>query len=194
MELEVKIVLLGATMVGKTSIVNRYIHGVFDLNQVSTIGAGFALKEVVADDVRVSLQIWDTAGQERYRTLAPVYYHNAHVAVLVYDMGSTSSFADVSTWSDELKDRLEKIFFTYIIANKSDMAEERSVSEEQGQQKAEDLKAFYFETSAKTGANIEELFAHISDHVARSELLILNQQPIRDEPQIVIPEDSSTCC
>merc|ERR1711974_92550 len=92
---DAKLVLLGNSGVGKTSVVLRYVQGVYSLDQPSTIGASFMTKRMFLDDWKVKLQIWDTAGQERFRSMAPMYYRGASAAILVYDITSVESFENV---------------------------------------------------------------------------------------------------
>ncbi|KAI9494819.1 ras family-domain-containing protein [Zychaea mexicana] len=103
--LEAKVVVLGATGVGKTSVVIRYVQKTFSASSTSTIGASFMTKKLTVDDCHVRLQIWDTAGQERFRAMAPMYYRGAQAAILVYDITSEESFSDMNTW-------VEGIIFT----------------------------------------------------------------------------------
>ncbi|CAO1617226.1 unnamed protein product [Sympodiomycopsis kandeliae] len=121
--LEAKVVILGAQGVGKTSIVHRYTSGQFNASSVpSTIGASFLTKKLVVDNVKCRLQLWDTAGQERFRSMAPMYYRGSHAAVIVYDVTSKESFADVKTWIEELKMNMSKDLVIHVVGSKIDLA------------------------------------------------------------------------
>ncbi|GAA96009.1 uncharacterized protein L969DRAFT_16295 [Mixia osmundae IAM 14324] len=119
---EAKVVILGSQGVGKTSLVHTYIHGEFSNASMSTIGASFATKKIVIDDVRVRLQIWDTAGQERFRSMAPIYYRGSQAAVLVYDITNEESFWDVRRWLDELNGNTDGPIVIHIVGSKLDLA------------------------------------------------------------------------
>lgn len=122
-QLEAKVVILGAQGVGKTSIVHRYTSGQFSASSVpSTIGASFLTKKLIVDDVKCRLQIWDTAGQERFRSMAPMYYRGSHAAVIVYDVTSFDSFADVKTWIDELRRNMGGDLIIHVVGSKVDLA------------------------------------------------------------------------
>tara|TARA_B100000497_G_C7672557_1_gene405975 strand:- start:470 stop:1036 length:567 start_codon:yes stop_codon:yes gene_type:complete len=149
-----KMVFLGETGVGKTSICNRLTNDYFVENQEATIGASFVSH--IINDVR--LQIWDTAGQERYRSLTPMYYRGADVCVLVYDVSIESTFRRLRDWIKSIYDKGDNPLFV-IIGNKIDCT--RIISKEQAQMFAETINAFYFETSAKTGENVDECFLQI---------------------------------
>lgn len=100
-----KIVIVGATDVGKTSITMRYCHGSFSTPTSATIGASFLQKRIVVGPTRrkMTLQIWDTAGQERFRSMAPMYYRNAKAAILVFDLLNAASFEKIKEWLQDLR-------------------------------------------------------------------------------------------
>jgi small GTP-binding protein len=89
--------------VGKTSLVNQYVRGQFEVNTVATIGAAFMKKDVVVNGWNIMLQIWDTAGQERFRSMAPMYYRGAHAAILVFDVSQPDTLDKVEGWISELQ-------------------------------------------------------------------------------------------
>jgi len=97
-----KLVLLGESAVGKSSLVLRFVKGQFHEFQESTIGAAFLTQTVVLDDTTVKFEIWDTAGQERYHSLAPMYYRGAQAAIVVYDITNADTFTRAKSWVGEL--------------------------------------------------------------------------------------------
>ncbi|ELR20725.1 Ras family protein [Acanthamoeba castellanii str. Neff] len=101
-----KLVLLGESGVGKSTLVIRFVKGKFNEFQESTIGAAFLTQTVVVDDTTVKFEIWDTAGQERYNSLAPMYYRGSHGAIVVYDITSSTSFERAKMWINELREHL----------------------------------------------------------------------------------------
>ena len=163
--IDCKVVFLGSTSVGKTSIVNKATTGTFDPEQNSTVGATYSTKIIELEDKKVKLQIWDTAGQERYRSLTPMYYFSAQVAIIVFSLTSRETLEEAKKWVKELENHLDPMPILYLIGNKSDLENEREVKTDEAEQLAEQLKANYFETSAVSGSNITELFTHIAESV-----------------------------
>ena len=125
----IKIVLLGDSGVGKTSIVTRYVSGTLLENVKPTVGAAFVTKDIVVGKNNFELLIWDTAGQEVYRGLAPIYYRNARIAVIVFDVAMSSSFESVHYWIDELKTNVSENVIILVCANKIDLEERRVVDQ-----------------------------------------------------------------
>jgi small GTP-binding protein len=158
-----KIVLLGSASVGKTCIICRAVSDEFDKEMPATIGACYTSKELEIGDVTINLQIWDTAGQERFRTLAPMYYRNSIVALLVFSVIDDRSLQDVQTWAEEMKQQTEEMPTLFVVANKIDLVDERRVLPEQGQAIAKELGATYAEVSAKSGSGIDELFVNVAE-------------------------------
>ena len=154
----VKLVLLGDSGVGKTSIATQYISGKAPQSVKPTIGAAFVTKSIVVDNQPVELLIWDTAGQEVYRGLAPMYYRSALIAIVVYDITRQQSYESVSYWINELKANADSRTVIVVCANKTDLEDQRAVEEATAQQYAESNGALYAATSAATGAGIDRMF------------------------------------
>ncbi|KAJ2916464.1 hypothetical protein MD484_g3954, partial [Candolleomyces efflorescens] len=124
-----KIVVMGNSGVGKTSLLQRYTQNKFDpKNTTSTSGAFFVTKKAYVNGVKVRLQLWDTAGQERFRSMAPMYYRGANAALLLYDITNSSTFEDVRGWLEELKKNCAPDLLIYIVGSKADLTEHREVS------------------------------------------------------------------
>ena len=156
--MSVKLVLLGDSGVGKTSIATQYISGKAPQSVKPTIGAAFVTKSIVVDGQPVELLIWDTAGQEVYRGLAPMYYRSALIAIVVYDITRQQSYESVSYWINELKANADSRTIIVVCANKTDLEDQRAVDESTAQQLAESHGALYAATSATTGSGIERMF------------------------------------
>ena len=166
--LEAKIVLLGNINVGKTSIASRYCKNSFNEHHINTIGGAYQQQKVVlSNGSMVKLHIWDTSGQERFRAMTNLYYRDAQVAILTYDITNESSFQGIEFWIEELKYKVEnENMLLYLVGNKSDVSnEERKISKEKGKKFAEDNNMIFFETSAKTGEGVKELFVNVASQV-----------------------------
>ncbi|KAJ1824930.1 GTP-binding protein of the rab/ypt [Coemansia sp. RSA 2671] len=161
-----KVVLLGESAVGKSSIVTRFTRDEFNQYKESTIGAAFLTKEIAVDASNtVNLNIWDTAGQERYKSLAPMYYRNAEAAVVVYDITQAASFERAKSWIKELQRQAEPNIIIALAGNKTDLADRRTVSKEEGAAYAATAGLLFFETSAQSGENVGELFVSLAKKI-----------------------------
>ena len=155
-----KVVLLGESGVGKTSILTKFVTGIFPkLVMVSTTSSYVSKNIKVDENYNVKLKLWDTAGQERYRSLAKIFYQNAAAAILVYDIRSLHSFNEIKNyWANEIKSNSPKDIIIAICANKSDEYLEQEVPTQEGKNLAKELNAIFMCTSAKEGTGIEDLF------------------------------------
>jgi len=164
-----KLVLLGESAVGKSSLVLRFVKGQFHEYQESTIGAAFLTQTVRIGDTTVKFEIWDTAGQERYHSLAPMYYRGAQAAIVVYDVTSTDTFARAKTWVKELQRQANPNIVIALAGNKADLAGKRAVDFEEAHAYAEDNGLLFLETSAKTAKNVSEIFMAIAKKLPKNE-------------------------
>jgi Ras-related protein Rab-22 len=173
-EKSVKVVLLGDSGVGKSSIALRFVTDEFRPYTESTIGASFMAKTIEFEDIRsdenttsarkrdVSFKIWDTAGQEKYHSLAPMYYRGAGAAVLVFDMCNQTTFDTLQNWVTELEGSGPPNIVLVVCGNKADLSDHRRVQSDVAQEYATKVGALYMETSAKDNANIDNLFKQIA--------------------------------
>ncbi|KAK1810609.1 GTP-binding protein of the rab/ypt [Friedmanniomyces endolithicus] len=162
-----KLVLLGESAVGKSSLVLRFVKDQFDDYRESTIGAAFLTQTIALDEqTTVKFEIWDTAGQERYKSLAPMYYRNANCAVVVYDITQASSLDKAKSWVKELQRQANENIIIALAGNKADLVAEqpdkRAVQTADAQAYARESNLLFFETSAKTAENVKELFTEIA--------------------------------
>ncbi|CAD26378.3 RAS-RELATED PROTEIN RAB5 [Encephalitozoon cuniculi GB-M1] len=164
-----KMVVLGYYSVGKSSLVLKYVKGEFNPNEESTIGASFLTKTVFTQERGIKFEIWDTAGQERYNSLIPMYYRGAQVALIVYDITSVESFETAKRWVEELGFEKPREFIKVLVGNKSDLDSDRKVDYQQGKDYADSQGLLFFESSAKTGKNIAEIFSAIAERVPKEE-------------------------
>ena len=157
-----KLVFLGDQSVGKTSIITRFMYDKFDSTYQATIGIDFLSKTMYLEDRTVRLQLWDTAGQERFRSLIPSYIRDSSVAVVVYDVTSQASFSNTARWIKDVRAERDSDVIMVLVGNKTDLAEKRQVTTEEGEAKAKELGVMFIETSAKGGVNIKALFRKIA--------------------------------
>ena len=153
---------------GKTSIASRYCKNTFNDHHINTIGGAYQQQKVVLNNgAIVKLHIWDTSGQERFRAMTNLYYRDAQVALLTYDITNESSFTGIEFWIDELKYKVEnENMILFLVGNKSDASdEERKVPKSKGKKFADDNNLLFFETSAKTGAGCKDLFVDVATKV-----------------------------
>ena len=176
-----KVVLLGNSSTGKSSILIRYDTQQFISTQDPTIGASFVSKKVrINDGYDVQLDIWDTAGQERYRSLLPMYYRGASAVIIVFDITDETSLKSVKNWHEEFISHNDNNALVMIVGNKSDF--ENKCDLDTIQNYAMDKGLVYISTSAKTGHNINDLFTYIANNAPRDE-------PIR---RIIRPSEKKT--
>ena len=166
--IEAKIVLLGDVSVGKTSIASRYCKNSFNEHHINTIGGAYQQQKVVLDNgAMIKLHIWDTSGQERFRAMTNLYYRDAQVAILTYDITTESSFASIDFWIKELKYKVEnENMILCLVGNKCDVGpDDRKISTVRGKNFAQENNMIFYETSAKTGEGIKDLFVTIANKV-----------------------------
>jgi small GTP-binding protein len=165
-----KVIVIGDSSVGKTSILNRYINDKFSDNLKPTIGCDHYEKELTLDGKKIKLSIWDTAGQERFRGLAASYYKRAKCVILVFDITKRESFERLDFWRDELMNFGEDGILVVCIGNKSDLQEQRTVTPDEIQTFVKKHGYFYMETSAlqNSDKNIEKVFEHVAETLLKS--------------------------
>ncbi|CAL9731714.1 GTP-binding protein Ypt52p [Monosporozyma unispora] len=213
--LQFKLVLLGDSSVGKSSIVHRFVKDTFDELRESTIGAAFLSQSIKIkdpnseEDVVIKFEIWDTAGQERYKSLAPMYYRNANAALVVYDVTEADSLVKAQAWVNELKQKVgDENLVIHLVGNKVDLVEEepskRVITVEEATKYAADENLLFKEVSAKTGLNIKEVFQTIGEKLYEIKQVELAKNPGNgngingDQVNINLPRpstnDSTSCC
>ena len=164
-ELEIKICLLGDVSVGKTSIASRFCKNSFNENYINTIGGAYQQQNIVLNNgAKIKLHIWDTSGQDRFRSMTNLYYRDAQVAILTYDVTNESSLDSLNYWLNELNDKVEIDNMLLCLAgNKTDVDQsEKRVPTSKGKAFAEQHNMLFYETSAKTGVGVKELFQAIA--------------------------------
>ena len=157
-----KLVVVGDSSTGKTSILERLLNNSFQSDNFPTIGIEFKSYLTNVDGQQVKLNLWDTAGQERYRAVAKSYFRNASGALLVFSIADYESFANVEKWLADLQAGCLPNAVFLLVGNKTDLADRRQVTEEEAKTLAARHGLDYIETSAKTSSNITEAFARIT--------------------------------
>ena len=154
-----KVIIIGDSGVGKSSILKRAVKGKFDTDYQATIGFEFLLLYYIVNDYKIKLQIWDTCGQEMYRSLVQGFYRNTSLAVLCYDISDKKSYEGLDIWIKDIRSRLNEEVPIFITGNKSDLENERQISSDEAKEFLKSRRIKYFtECSAKTGQNVENIF------------------------------------
>ena len=159
-----RVITLGESGVGKTSIIRRYIHNIFDENNLSTIGLNFSFKEVkLKKGKSINIKLIDTAGQEKYKALAKSYFKNVDAVLFVFSLNNQDSFDNMKNWINLFNDNHngKEGIPKYLIGNKAD--EKREVQKNMVDEFLSKNKYKYFETSAKDNNGIDELFQELSE-------------------------------
>ncbi|XP_060909952.1 ras-related protein Rab-17-like isoform X1 [Labrus mixtus] len=159
--LRVKMVLLGASGVGKSSLAQRFVKDEFR-NTSPTIGCAYMTCAVHLSDVSLRFEIWDTAGQEKYHSVTPLYYRGAHAAILVYDISKRKTYIRAQVWLKELeKHCIQGSTVVWLVGNKGDLTLDRQVSVQEGESLAKDRGLFFTETSALSGDQVSNLLLDV---------------------------------
>ena len=189
---EAKVVLLGTSMVGKTTLVTRFTCGEFDPSIKSTIGACYASKLVEIPEGAIKLQIWDTAGQEKFKTLVPMYFRGAKVAILVYSVIDAESKKEVEFWANSVKQATTGNTQLIFVGNKIDRESERVVQKSEGEELAKQLGGDFIEVSAKENTEVQ----HLLELIGKKALEVVKNEEPEPTTQTITPTNKkpSGCC
>ena len=191
-----KILTLGETTVGKTSLLNKFTENTFSKTQFATIGIDFKLKKININGKTIELKIWDTAGQERYRNLTKQYYKGADGILLIFDLTKKETFLKINDWIDQLNSHFNQDEISIIlIGNKKDLSD-REISYEEGNQRGKELNILYFETSAKTGENVNEAFNCLTNEILKKKGIFLerNNSLQINQKKFLQKTSKKSCC
>ena len=158
-----KLILIGNSGVGKSSIIQRYMKNTFEESYKCTIGVDFLMKTLNLNGKTVKLQLWDTAGQEKYKSMVASYYRGANVALVIFDITNHASFDSLPVWIENYYKNGPEEKNIILIGNKKDMEESRQVTRQEAEIFSETNNMMYFETSAKEGDNIEYIFTYAAE-------------------------------
>ena len=167
-----KVILVGDTNVGKTSIIRRYTKGQFCNINLTTVANSFSNKIININDQNINLQIWDTAGQERYRAISEIFFRNTDAIIFVYDITSKKSFDEISNfwYNYVIKDQTSDVI-SALAANKADLFDKEEVNEDEGRNFAEEKNLIFYLTSACNRTGIDNLFKDIVDRLCERKVL-----------------------
>lgn len=187
------------SVVGKTSLITRFMYDTFDDQYAATIGIDFLLKTMYLEDNKtIRLQLWDTAGQERFRSLIPSYIRDSHVAVICYDITNKKSFENLNKWIQDVKLERGDDVIIVVVGNKSDLNNKRQVTMEECEAYLKSINGkFCIETSTKANHNVKLLFKKIASSLPDIETSTKDEstQPETVDINIEQPKvESSSCC
>ena len=163
-EIDLKLLLVGDTSVGKTSILSKYIDDIFEENQISTIGVEYKVKSLIINGRKINLRIWDSSGQERFRSITQSFFRNAEGILYIFDLTEKKTFEGVKQWlidSESYNLNIKKI----LVGNKVDLVEKRKVEREIIDNFVKKIQLKYYEMSAKDGTNIDNVFRELAEMI-----------------------------
>jgi Ras-related protein Rab-7A len=198
--LQLKVIVLGDSGVGKTSILNRFVKQEFSQSYRATVGADFLFKEFTVDGKELSLQLWDTAGQERFQALGNAFYRGTDCCLLVFDITNGDSFENIVSWKQEFLERSgnENTNFPIILlGNKCDLLAERKVSKEKAKEWADENKIIFDEISAKEDIRVEDAFIKAARLCMSREEYVRPSLPVKPlvlKPPVADTKKKSGCC
>jgi len=161
LDYQYKILILGDATVGKTSILIRYTENTFDSDSLSTLGVDVKYKYVTMNNKKIRMNIWDTAGQDRFKNIAKNYFKGANAVIFVYDVNVKQTIEKIKYWINSANENTSKDVVGVIVGNKIDMRENHEIMNEQIKSLADKYDMETFETSAKTGEGISEVFTYL---------------------------------
>ena len=166
----IKLLMLGNSGVGKSSLLSRFTDNYFPLFLMGTAGIDFKHKYVTLEEKKIKLEIFDTAGQERFHCITTNYYNGVMGIILVYDISDKISFDDVHKWMIQIKENVGEDVVIFLVGNKID--KERNVETEEGESLAQKYKVFFVETSAKEANNVDEIFMDLVKDILKNETIL----------------------
>lgn len=188
-----RVVIIGDSTVGKTSIFNKLAFDSFNINERATVGSNYHVYVQQIQDIKVDLQIWDTAGQERFRSLGAIYFREADAAIAVYDITKRLTFENLEMWINDFINVAGDMKTIVIVANKCDLEEDSEVSFQEAESWAQAKNYMIRQTSAKTGEGIDELFSDLAHTILQNQM----SKPITyNSPRKSIEENNqnNSCC
>ena len=197
-EMECKLVFVGESSVGKTSLINQYIKNVYNDNGISTVGCDKFTKQLNLDDSKkIELVIWDTAGQERFRALNSIFLKGANIVLMVYDITNRHSFEEIKNyWYQTIIEKVNGKFILGLAGNKSDLYESSQVPIEEGKDYAKKINAIFSETTALNLNSIQDLINSLVKEyndklIKKNEIVVDNKEKLKNKDYL---REKKICC
>ena len=192
--LEAKIITLGDSHVGKSSLIIKFIENKFTTNYLTTVGFDLKCKTIQMNDEEIKLIIHDTAGQERFRSLASNYIKKANGVLLVYDISDKKSFDNIGKWMDDIIEESDNKIPIVLAGNKCDLKQERVITKEEGENIAKQYNLIFFETSCKDGDNVENCFKELTQQILERKKERKKSIEAKKLEKIKIKKKKKDCC
>ena len=187
-----KLILVGESGVGKTSIISRYLNK-YEEKIEPTLGAYFSNKTIICDGYQINFEIWDTAGQEQYRSINALFYKDASICLMVYDITNRSSFDSIKDyWYESVKESGNEGIIFGIAGNKNDLFEDEEVNESEAREYSDSINACFKLTSAQLNTSIDDIFRMLGEKylMSKKELLLKDDKNIKNNENILIKNDT----
>ena len=187
-----KLILVGESGVGKTSIISRYLDKYQEKGE-STLTAYFSNKTIICDGYQINFEIWDTAGQEQYRSINALFYKDASICLMVYDITNRSSFDSIKDyWYESVKESGNEGIIFGIAGNKNDLFEDEEVNESEAREYSDSINACFKLTSAQLNTSIDDIFRMLGEKylMSKKELLLKDDKNIKNNENILIKNDT----
>jgi small GTP-binding protein len=168
LDYQYKILILGDATVGKTSILVRYIDNKFEKDSLATLGVDVKYKYVTLDNKKIRMNIWDTEGKDRFRNIAKNYFKGANAVIFVFDVNNKNTLDKIKFWIDNVKENSSEDLIEVIVGNKIDIEGKHEVTKEEMESLGEKTGMETFETSAKTGEGINEVFTYLVNQLIQN--------------------------
>ena len=187
-----KLILVGESGVGKTSIISHYLNK-YEEKIEPTLGAYFSNKTIICDGYQINFEIWDTAGQEQYRSINALFYKDASICLMVYDITNRSSFDSIKDyWYESVKESGNEGIIFGIAGNKNDLFEDEEVNESEAREYSDSINACFKLTSAQLNTSIDDIFRMLGEKylMSKKELLLKDDKNIKNNENILIKNDT----
>ena len=197
--IEIKMILLGESGVGKTSIISRYVENTFSDDVMTSNAMTYVQKELTIDKQKIQLNIWDTVGQEKYRSLSKLFFKDTKIVILVYSITHMASFEGLAYWSNLYKETIGDDAILGVVGNKSDLYLEQEVSDEKGEEFAKENGGFFSVISAKVNGEQLDHYIHklVMEYLKKNPTIIKNPKNIKlddEENEENVQEIKAGCC
>ncbi len=187
-----KLIIIGDSGSGKSSLLARYVHNEFDSCYISTIGIDFKIKEIENNGKKIRLQLFDTSGQERFRTITRSYYRGAHYCIVTFDITNKIAFDNVPLWINEINNCSNPNTKYIIVGTKADLIDS-NYDRQYIFNYCQQVNAKYIESSSKNNQNIDYIFEHITNELANDHTINMQQKIIKPLMKKIIKEDKKCC-